>query len=362
MKINFNDLKTQYNLFKKDFDDSISKVLENQNFIMGSEVLELEKTLSQFTGSPHSITCANGTDALQIALMAIDLQPGDEVITTPFSFISTVEVIALLGGKPVFCEIDEASYNLDAAKLEKLITPKTKAIIPVSLFGQISDMDMINSIAAKHNLTVIEDAAQSFGAIYKGKRSCNVSKIACTSFFPSKPLGCYGDGGAMFTTDEALAQKIKSIRSHGQEKKYYYQYVGLNSRLDTLQAAILNVKMKAFPEECNLRDAAGARYTELLKNKSYLKTPIISEGNKSVYAQYCLRATNRDEIMKSLAAKEIPTMIYYPHPLHLQKAFSYLGYKEGDFPITEMISKEIFSIPMSPYIKEEEQVFICQNL
>ncbi len=362
MKINFNDLKTQYNLLKKEFDDSIGRVLENQNFIMGDEIQSLEKTLSEFTGSPFSITCANGTDALQIALMAIDIQPGDEVITTPFSFISTVEVIALLGAKPVFCEIEEDTYNINAASIQKLITPRTKAIIPVSLFGQAPDMDVINSIADNYELTVIEDAAQSFGATYKGKRSCNLSKIACTSFFPSKPLGCYGDGGAIFTNDTKIAAKIKSIRTHGQEKKYYYQYIGVNSRLDTLQAAVLNVKMKVFAEECVKREAVGARYSELLKNKSYLKTPVIREGNKSVYAQYCLRAKNRDEIMKALGEKEIPTMIYYPHPLHLQKAFSYLGYKEGDFPITEMISKEIYSIPMSPYIKEEEQDFICKNL
>ncbi len=362
MKLNFNDLKTQYNNLKNDFDASIQKVLDKQNFIMGEEVLELEKNLETFTGAKYAISCANGTDALQIALMAIDIQPGDEVITTAFSFIATVEVIALLGAKPVFCEIDERTYNLDALKLESLITKKTKAIIPVSLFGQASDMDVINSIAGKYNITVIEDAAQSFGALYKGKRSCNLSKISCTSFFPSKPLGCYGDGGAMFTSDEALAAKIKSIRSHGQEKKYYYQYVGVNSRLDTIQAAILNVKMKVFAEECLLREKVGNNYSLLLKDKKNITTPFILKENNSVYAQYCLRSKDREAIMKKLNEKEIPTMIYYPHPLHLQKAFSYLGYKDGDFPITETVSKEIFSIPMSPYLTEVEQNFVVNAI
>ncbi|HMV44801.1 MAG TPA: DegT/DnrJ/EryC1/StrS family aminotransferase [Leptospiraceae bacterium] len=362
MKLNFNDLKTQYNRIKVDLDKSIQNVLEKQNFIMGEEIEILEKKLSQFTGAKYSISCANGTDALQIALMAIDIKPDDEVITTPFSFISTVEVIALLGAKPVFCEIDEKTYNIDATKLESLITKKTKAIIPVSLFGQASDMDTINQIAEKYNLTVIEDAAQSFGARYKNIRSCNLSKIACTSFFPSKPLGCYGDGGAIFTSNDELYAKIKSIRTHGQEKKYYYQYVGVNSRLDTLQAAVLNEKMKLFPEECELREKVGSRYTELLKTKKNLITPFISKDNHSVYAQYCLRAENREEIMNHLKTNEIPTMIYYPHPLHLQKAFSYLGYKTGDFPITEKISKEIFSIPMSPYLTEKEQDLVVSYL
>ncbi len=359
MKINFNDLKIQYNLLKADLDVSIGKVLEKQNFIMGEEIAALENELKNFSGAKHCITCANGTDALQIALMAAGIGPGDEVITTPFSFIATVEVIALLGAKPVFADINEKTYNLDPEKFLEKVSPRTKAVIPVSLFGQAAEMDRFNEISGKFGIKVIEDAAQSFGARYKDRRSCSLSELACTSFFPSKPLGCYGDGGAVFTDNDALAEKIRSIRVHGQEKKYYYQYVGVNSRLDTIQAAVLLSKMKLFAEECDKREKAGSYYTELLSGKQNIITPYVEKYNNSVYAQYALRSPDREAIMKKLNENEIPSMIYYPHPLHLQKAFAYLGNKEGDYPITEKVSKEIFSIPFSPYITKEEQEFIA---
>ena len=284
----FIDLKAQYNLIKENVDKRIQKVLDHQKFIMGPEIQELEETLAEYVGVKHCIGVANGTDALQISMMALGIGPGDEVITTPFSFIATAETIVLLGAKPVFVDIDPKTYNINPVLIEQAITPKTKAIMPVSLYGQCADFDRINQIAAKHNIPVIEDGAQSFGATYKGKKSCSLSTIGCTSFFPSKPLGAYGDAGACFTDNDELAKTIREIRVHGQDRRYHHPRIGVNGRLDTLQAAILLAKFEIFPKEVEARSQIGQKYSELLKNTDVI-TPYIEPHNTSVYAQYTVQ-------------------------------------------------------------------------
>jgi len=353
-RIDFIDLKAQYKAYKNEMDRALESVCEKASFIMGEDVGVLEERLSEFTGSKHAITCSSGTDALLLSLMALDVKPGDEVITTPFSFIATAEVIALLGAEPVFADIDEKTYNIDPAEIEKKITEKTKAIMPVALYGQPADMDKINSIADKHSLVVIEDACQSFGAEYKGKKSCNLSTIGCTSFFPSKPLGCYGDGGAVFTNDDEISAKIKSLRVHGQTKRYHHKYIGMNGRLDTIQAAVLNVKLEHFKEELKKRAEIASKYSEKLKNIQGIILPFVKNDRTSVFAQYSIRVKKRDEIIKKLNEAGIPTAIHYPVPMHLQEACGHLGYKEGDFPVSEAVSREIMSIPMGPFLKEDE--------
>lgn len=353
----FANLKAQYQEHKQEIDQAIQGVLDSGAFIMGPAVLELEAKLSEFTGS-NAISCANGTDALQIALLAIGIQPGDEVITTPFTYIATAEMIASVGAIPIFVDINESDFNIDVTKIEALITPKTKAIIPVSLYGQPSDMDAINKIASEYNIVVIEDGAQSFGSTYKGKKSGNLSQIATTSFFPAKPLGCYGDGGAIFTQDDVLAAKIKSIRNHGQEKRYYHKYIGVNSRLDTIQAAVLNVKLKYYNTEIQTRQELANNYTRLLKDS--VRTPEVMNERTSVWAQYTIRVSNRDELQKRLKENGIPSAVHYPRPLHLQEAFTYCGYKKGDFPIAEKVSQEVMSLPMSAHLTMNEQAVICK--
>jgi len=362
MKINFIDLKTQYTNYKNEIDSEIAKVLESSQYIGGAKLETFETNLKNYVGSSHAIGCSSGTDALLLALMAIDLQPGDEVITTPFTFIATAEVIALLGAKPVFVDIEKESYNIDAAKIKAAITTKTKAIIPVSLYGQVADMDQINAIAAEHNLIVIEDGCQSFGATYKGKKSCNLSYIGCTSFFPSKPLGAYGDGGAIFCNDDALAQKIRFLLNHGQNKRYNHKYIGINGRLDTIQAAILDVKLKHFEDELKKRDEIARRYIDSLKDIKGISVPIVKEDRRSVFAQFTLVCEDRDKIQTKLNNAGIPTAIHYPKPLHLQEVFKYLNYKEGDFPISEQIAKKVLSIPMSAYLSSKEQEFIINSI
>lgn len=360
MKIEFANLNAQYLEYKNEIDAAMQRVIDSSQFIMGSEVAELEATLSKYSGA-HAITCANGTDALQIALMAIGIEPGDEVITTPFTFIATAEMIASVKAKPVFVDISDEDYNIDVNKIEAAITPKTKAIIPVSLYGQTSDMDRINEIAAKHGLKVIEDAAQSFGAVYKGRRSCNLSELATTSFFPAKPLGCYGDGGAVFTQSAELAQKIRCLRNHGQVKRYYHKYIGLNSRLDTLQAAVLNVKLKHYEKDLMLRQEVADRYTSLLKDKVVIP-PRIMPQRASVWAQYTVRVKNRDVVQEKLKAQGIPTAVHYPRPLHLQEAFAFCGGKAGDFPVAEKAATEVMSLPMSGYLMNEQQIYIVESI
>lgn len=353
----FIDLKTQYSLIEQDVLNGIQKVLNHGQYIMGPEIAELEKQLASFVGVKHAIVNASGTDALLMALMALDIQPGDEVITSPFSFFATAEVIALCHAVPVFIDIDPLTYNMDHKKLEAAITSKTKAIMPVSLYGQCADFDEINAIASQHGIRVIEDGAQSFGATYKGKYSCALSTIGCTSFFPSKPLGGYGDSGACFTDDDALAQKLMEIRIHGQNERYCHSRIGINGRMDTIQAAILLEKMKIFPDEIIMRQRVAKRYDEMLS--SIVKTPFIRPHNTSVYAQYTIQVANRSEVQTKLQQRGIPTAVHYPVAMHQQKALNYLDYATGDFPLSEQASHQVISLPMHPYLKEEEQIKIA---
>lgn len=357
----FINLKAQYAAYKAEIDERVLSVFGSAAFIMGKEVEELEAAMSAYTGAKHAVSCASGTDALLLALMALDIGAGDEVITTPFTFIATAEVIALLGAKPVFVDIDEATYNIAPSKIEAAITDRTKAIIPVSLYGQCADMDEINAIAEKHGITVIEDAAQSFGAEYKGKKSCNLSRIGCTSFFPSKPLGCYGDGGAIFTSDDAVAAKLKSLRNHGQGERYMHKYVGINGRLDAVQAAVLNVKLKYFDAELQKRAELAANYASLLAGADLI-LPTVKEDRTSVYGQYSVRVKNRESVIAKLSDAKVPTAVHYPRPLHLQECFSYLGQGVGSFEVSEKVSNEIMSLPFSPFLTAEEQESVATAL
>jgi UDP-2-acetamido-2-deoxy-ribo-hexuluronate aminotransferase len=362
MKIDFANLQHQHELYKDEIENAILKVVRNCNFIMGEEVAELEKSLVEFTGAKHALTCSSGTDALLLAMMALDIKPGDEIITTPFTFIATAETIAFLGAKPVFVDIDEVTYNIDPATIEAAITPRTKAIIPVSLYGQPCDMNEIMDIAKKHNLKVIVDGAQSFGSTYGGESDSNLGDMSCTSFFPAKPLGCYGDGGAVFTNDDALAEKINSLRLHGQTKRYYHKYIGMGGRLDTIQAAVLNVKLKYYKKDLALRQEVASKYTKALVDHKNMILPVVQENRTSVFAQYSIRVKNREELQTKLATLGIPTAVHYPLPLHMQECFEYLGYNEGDFPISEIVASEIMSLPMNPYVSDEEIGYIVRNL
>lgn len=351
--MDFIDLKTQYKLISGPVNARLQAIMESSRFIMGAEVSEMETRLAEYTGARHAIGVASGTDALLIAMMALGIGNGDEVITTPFTFIATAETIALLGAKSVFVDIDPATYNINPALIEKAVTTRTKAIIPVSLYGQCADMDAINEIAARHGIPVIEDAAQSFGATYKGKKSCALSLISCTSFFPAKPLGCYGDGGACFTSDDELARKMKLVRLHGQDKRYSHPVIGVNGRIDTMQAAVLLEKLKIFPGEVESRARIGSRYTKLLGKA--VKTQTIMPWATSVYAQYTIEVDDREKVRASLETDGIPTAVHYPIPLHMQGAFKSLGHKEGDFPVSEMASQRVLSLPMHPYLDDETQ-------
>lgn len=352
--MDFIDLKTQYQKYKDAIWQRLAKNMENASFILGSDVAELEKTLAGYVGMKHAIGVASGTDALWIPLLAYGVGPGDEVITTPFTFVATIEVIALVGAKPVFVDIDPNTYLIDINQIEKAITPRTKGIIPVSLYGQTPDMDALCEIARKHGLWVMEDAAQSFGALYKDRKSCGLSDVAATSFFPSKPLGCYGDGGMIFTNDDELAAKMRSLANHGQVVRYQHKYVGMNARLDTLQAAVLLAKWPHFEDEANARHRIGLRYTELLRD--VVQTPVLEPNTKrSVFAQYTIRVKNRDKVIEKLREAGIPTAVHYPIPLHLQEAYTYLGYKKGDFPMAEKAAEEVVSLPMHPFLSEEDQ-------
>ena len=362
MKIDFANLQYQHELYKEEIENAILKVARNCNFIMGDEVQELEKSLENFTSAKYAVSCSNGTDALLLAMMALDIKPGDEVITTPFTFIATAETIAFLGAIPVFVDIDEKTYNINPSKIEEKITSKTKVIIPVSLYGQPSDMDKISEIAKKYNIKVIIDGAQSFGSTYNGITDSALGDISTTSFFPAKPLGCYGDGGAVFTNNEEIANKMRSLRLHGQSIRYHHKYIGMGGRLDTIQAAVLNVKLKYYSKDLTLRQEVASKYTKALKNKSNLTLPYLDDKATSAWAQYSVRVKNRDELQEKLKIVGIPTAVHYPMPLHLQECFKYLGYKKGDFPISEIVSQEIMSLPMNPYITNEEISYICGML
>jgi UDP-2-acetamido-2-deoxy-ribo-hexuluronate aminotransferase len=358
----FIDLKTQYERYKADIDSRMQRVMEHGQFIMGPEVEELEQTLAEYVGVKHCLTVSSGTHSLEIALRALDIGPGDEVITVPFSWISSAEVIMLVGATPVFVDIEPDTFNMDASKLEEAITGKTKAIIPVSLFGQMPDMEAIQQIADKHEIAVIEDGAQSFGATRNGRRSCGASLIGSTSFFPAKPLGCYGDGGALFTDDDALAEIMRAIRTHGGVRRHFHTHVGTNGRFDTLQAAVILGKWDGFEDEVQKRSDIGARYSELLQG--HVTTPAIAEGNTHVYAQYTIRVDGdrRDEIRAGLKELGIPTGVYYPKCFHEQPVFEHLGYKIGDFPVSEQASHEVLSLPMHPFLSEDEQKEIVGKL
>jgi UDP-2-acetamido-2-deoxy-ribo-hexuluronate aminotransferase len=358
----FIDLKTQYETYKEEIDRRMRDVVDHGQYIMGPEIDELEAILAEYVGVKHCITVASGTDSLEIALRALNIGPGDEVITVPFSWISTAEVISAVGAKPVFIDIEPDTYNMDANLLEDAITENTKAIMPVSLFGQMPDMERINSIAEEHNIAVIEDAAQSFGATRNGKRSCGASLIASTSFFPAKPLGCYGDGGALFTNDDELAETMKAIRSHGGVKRHHHTHIGMNGRLDTLQAAVILGKWPHFEEEVKARGEIGARYSELLRDT--VTTPAIAEGNTHVYAQYTIRVDEdkRDKIVSGMKDAGVPVGIYYPKCFHEQPVFEYLGYQYGDFPESEKASREVLSLPMYPFLSKEDQQKVAQTL
>jgi UDP-2-acetamido-2-deoxy-ribo-hexuluronate aminotransferase len=349
----FIDLKAQYRRIEGDVNQRIKAVLEHGQYILGPEVTELEQKLAAYVGVKHCIGVSDGTTALQIALMALDIGPGDEVITTPFTFIATGEMIALVGATPVFVDIDPLTYNIDPALIEAAITPRTKAIMPVSLYGQCADFDAINAIAARHGLPVIEDGAQSFGASYQGRRSCGLTTIGCTSFFPSKPLGGYGDGGACFTNDDALAKAMQEIHLHGQDRRYHHPRIGLNGRLDTLQAAILLVKFSIFPDEVEARARVGARYSQALA--AVARTPDIAAGNTSVYAQYTIEVEGRDAFCAALQVEGIPTAVHYPIPLHLQPAFAALEKGIGSYPFSEAAAARVVSLPMYPDLDEPQQ-------
>jgi UDP-2-acetamido-2-deoxy-ribo-hexuluronate aminotransferase len=359
LTVEFIDLKTQYLNLKSEIDAGIARVLNHGQFILGPEVEELEEKLAAYTGAKYCITVANGTDALQIAQMALNIGPGDEVITPGFTYIATAETVALLGAKPVYVDVDSKTYNIDPALIEAAITPRTKAIIPVSLYGQCADFDAINQIAARHNIPVIEDAAQSFGALYKGRKSCNLSTISCTSFFPSKPLGCYGDGGAIFTNDPELAKVMQQISRHGQDRKYHHIRVGVNSRLDTIQAAILLPKLASLDKERSLRQIIADKYSQSLNEMGVESTPIIHSHNQSIWAQYTIQVKNRDQVISSLKAAGVPTAVYYPMPLNQQPA---VADAKSRLPIGDRIAQMVMSLPMGPYLMASDQDLVISAM
>lgn len=355
----FIDLVAQQDRIKDKLNANIQNVLAHGQYILGPEVHELEEKLAAYTGAKYCITCANGTDALQIAQMAFGIGPGDEVITPGFTYIATAETVAVLGAKPIYVDINPKTYNLDIEQLEAAITPRTKAIIAVSLYGQCADFDAINAIAAKYNIPVIEDAAQSFGATYKGKKSCNLTTVACTSFFPSKPLGCYGDGGAIFTNNETLATVIRQIARHGQDRRYHHIRVGVNSRLDTLQAAILLPKLEILDDEMQARQRVAETYNQLFTDVDIKTIPFIEAHNQSAWAQYTIQVDNRDEIQARLKEQGIPTAVHYPIPLNKQPAVADANAK---LPVGDTFAERVMSLPMHPYMSFDNQIVIANEL
>ncbi len=349
----FIDIPGQYQQYRVEIDQRIQAVLSHGSFIMGPEIAELEAALAKYVGVKHCITVSSGTASLEIALRALGIGPGDEVITVPFTWISTAEAIRLVGATPVFVDIEPSSFTIDLEQVEPAITSRTKALLPVSLFGQMPDYQRINALAQKHGLAVIEDGAQSFGATQHGRRSCGVTLIGSTSFFPAKPLGCYGDGGALFTDNDALAQAMSSIRTHGGAKRHHHPILGMNGRFDTLQAAVLLAKLPHFPAEAEARGRIGARYSDLLRG--LCSVPEVAKGNTHVYAQYTVRIADRDAVAESMKDNGIPTAVYYPRCLHEQPVFASCGKQWGDFPVSEKASREVLSLPMHPFLTEKDQ-------
>jgi UDP-2-acetamido-2-deoxy-ribo-hexuluronate aminotransferase len=368
MTIPFIDLKTQYLALKPQIQERINRVLEHGQYIMGPEVQELEERLATYTGAKHCITVASGTEALLISLMALGVKPGDEVITTPFTFVATAEVIVLLGAKPVFVDIEPDTCNIDATKIEEKVTSKTKAIMPVSLYGQPADMDEINAVAARHgNIPVVEDAAQSFGATYKGKKSCNLSTIGCTSFFPSKPLGCYGDGGAIFTSDDGIAQACREIRVHGQKVRYSHDRIGVGGRMDTLQCAIVLAKLELFDWELSMRQKIACFYEENYQGKTEKNLKInwrptlIKNSRDSAYAQFTIICDDRMEIEKLLQNVKVPYAIHYPTPINEQIAYRDYCCVECT-PVSSAMAKKVLSLPLSAHMSESDMRRVIDSL
>lgn len=365
--MDFIDLNAQQALIRAQIEDNIKRVLDHGKYIMGPEVTQLEEQLSEFVGVKHCIGVSSGTDALLVAMMALGIGAGDEVITTPFTFIATGEMIALLGANPVFVDIDPKTYNIDPDGIAAAITSKTRAIMPVSLYGQCAEFDAINQIADKHGIPVIEDGAQSFGAEYKGRKSCALSTIGCSSFFPSKPLGGYGDSGACFTDDDELAKAMREIRVHGQDRRYHHPRIGLNARMDTMQAAILLAKMQIFPDEVTSRSDIGQRYTDMIidshkqtdKQEDFPIPPYIESYNTSVYAQYTVSVENRSNVLEALKQQDIPTAVHYPVALHKQPVFND---QAPQLPLATQLSERVMSLPMHPYLQADEQKTIVDAL
>jgi UDP-2-acetamido-2-deoxy-ribo-hexuluronate aminotransferase len=367
--VEFVGLKPQYSRLRGEIGVRIQRVLDHGQFILGPEVAELEERLAETVDVSQCVTVSSGTDALLIALMTLDVGPGDEVITSPFTFIATGEVIAMLGATPVFVDIDRRTYNIDPLQIEAAITERTKAIIPVSLFGQCAEFDPINEVAARNNVPVIEDAAQSFGGSYRGRSSCGLTAIAAASFFPTKPLGCYGDGGALFFEDAELANAARDLRVHGQERRYFHTRVGINGRMDTLQAAVLLAKLDLFEDEMGMRERIGQRYSTLILEafrdvdpKNLVSPPHVEPHNRSVYAQFTVEVYNRDAVQAAMSDRGIPTSIHYPMPLHLQPIFRALGRGPGSYPSAEAAAACVLSLPMHPYLTEGEQVQVIAAL
>jgi UDP-2-acetamido-2-deoxy-ribo-hexuluronate aminotransferase len=360
-KIEFIDLKAQYTALRALIADRMQRVLDHGQYIMGPEVRELEERLAAFTGAEHCITVASGTEALLIALMALGLRPGDEVITTPFTFAATAETVVLLGGRPVFVDIEPDTCNIDVRMVEAAVTSKTRAIMPVSLYGQCSDMDEINAIAQRHGLAVIEDAAQSFGAVYKGRKSCNLSTFGCTSFFPSKPLGCYGDGGAIFTSDDALAQACREIRVHGQSARYTHTRVGVGGRMDTLQCAVVLAKLERFDWELCQRRAIGARYLDALAALPAVETLVVRADRDCVWAQFTVMVAQREKLQAALQSRGVPTAVHYPRPLHVQPAYAGLAAADA-FPHSIVAAARVMSLPMSADLDAAQQDVVLDAL
>lgn len=368
MEIQMVDLYTQYEKIKTEIDAEIESVIRSTVFVKGGKVVEFEENLKQYLNVNHVITCGNGTDALQIALMALDLNEGDEVITTPFTFVSTLEVLALMKLKPVLADVDPLTFNINPELVKNCITAKTKAIVPVHLYGQCADMESLNELAEKHHLYIIEDACQALGTDFYFRngekvKAGTISHIACNSFFPTKNLGAYGDGGALYTNDDILAQKMRSIANHGMGKRYYYQQIGLNSRLDAIQAAILDVKLKYLDQYVLARQNAAAFYDQELSGIQDIILPARAEYSSHSFHQYTIQVPGkRDELQKYLQSKGIPGMIYYPLPLHLQEAYQFLNYKTGDFPVAEKLSEQVLSLPMHTELTEEQLRFIVSAI
>jgi UDP-2-acetamido-2-deoxy-ribo-hexuluronate aminotransferase len=355
------DLQAQYKKYKTEINSSIQEVLDTGAYIGGKFVNNFEQKMQTYSGSKHAIACANGTDAIQIALMALDIKAGDEVITSPFTFVATAETIALVGATPIYADIDDNTYNIDPAKIEAKITARTKAIIPVHIWGQSSDMDAINAIAKKHNLYVIEDNAQAFGAMYRGRKTGTMSDISTTSFYPAKNLGCYGDGGMIFTSDDKLAEKLRMICNHGSKVRYYHELVGVNSRLDSIQAQVLSIKLDHLDEENEARRIVADKYNAKL-NHPNIKTQKFANYGKAIIHQFGILVKDRDGLINHLKTKNIPTAIHYATPLHMQPAFLDANQTQGMFPIAEHVSASVVNLPIHPFMLDAEIDFICSSI